>query len=108
VFTGPTRGSRWLFGPGKQREEVTVPRTIVANDLGVVRLALLGGHGIGWLPGPHSRELVQRGKLVAILEDRWPPPTPLHIVYPSARHLAPQVRAAIEHLHARLQLGVVP
>jgi DNA-binding transcriptional LysR family regulator len=108
VFTGSSRGPRWLFGHGKKREEVTVPRTLVANDLGLVRLAVLGDYGIGWLPGPQTRDLVERGKLVPILEDRWPPPTPLHIVYPSARHLAPQVRAAIEHLLARLRHTIVP
>jgi DNA-binding transcriptional LysR family regulator len=108
VFSGTSRGSRWLFGHGKKRAEVTVPRTLVANDLGLVRLAVLGGHGIGWLPGAKTRDLVERSKLVPILEDHWPPPTPLHIVYPSARHLAPQVRAAIEHLHAGLRLAIVP
>src|SRR4051812_40969266 len=108
VFTGTSRGDRWLFAHGKKTEEVRVPRTHVMNSLALVRLAIQNGHGVGWLPGPAAVDLEQRGKLVRILEASWPPPTPLHIVYPSSRHLAPQVRAAIDHLHARLISTIVP
>jgi hypothetical protein len=32
------------------------------------------------------------------LREAWPPSVPLQRVYPSARHLTPQVRAAIDLL----------
>jgi DNA-binding transcriptional LysR family regulator len=104
VFTSTSRGNRWLFGKGSRREEVTVPRTHVTNSLALVRLAVLRGHGIGWLPESQSLQ----GTLVPILEKYWPPPMPISLVYPSARHLAPQVRAAIDHLHAKLAYSIVP
>ncbi len=108
VFTSTSRGHRWLFVQGRKREEVNVPRTHVTNSLALVQHAVLDGHGIGWLPGPSTRELLERGKLVRILAAWWPPPMPVSIVYPSARHLAPQVRVAIDHLQARLVRSIVP
>jgi DNA-binding transcriptional LysR family regulator len=108
VFTSTSRGHRWLFAQGRKSEEVSVPRTHVTNSLALVRFAVENGHGIGWLPGPSTRDLEQRGKLVRILEAWWPPATPIYIVYPSARHLAPQVRVAIDHLHPRLSSTIVP
>lgn len=105
VFASTSRGNRWLFGRGAKREEVVVPRTHVTNTLGLVRLAVAKGHGIGWLPGAQAQD---RSQLVPILEKYWPPPMPVSLVYPSARHLAPQVRVAIEHLQARLAYGIVP
>lgn len=105
VFTGTSRGGRWLFQTGKRREEVAVPRTIVCNDLGLVRLAAIAGHGIAWLPEPLASAALARKQLVPVLEHAWPAPTPLQIVYPSARHLAPQVRVAVELLVERLKAG---
>jgi DNA-binding transcriptional LysR family regulator len=31
-----------------------------------------------------------------------PPPTPIHIVYPTARHVSPTVRAFVEHVQKRM------
>jgi LysR family transcriptional regulator for bpeEF and oprC len=108
VFASTSRGNRWLFGKGAKREEVNVPRTHVTNSLAVVRHAVVSGYGIGWLPGAQTLDLVSTGTLVPILERYWPPPMPVSLVYPSARHLAPQVRVAIEHLQSRLTYGIVP
>lgn len=108
VFTSTARGHRWLFARGRKREEVSVPRTHVTNNLALVRFAVLKGHGIGWLPGPSTHEQVERGELVRVLEAWWPPPMPISIVYPSARHLAPQVRVAIDHLQTHLPQAIVP
>jgi DNA-binding transcriptional LysR family regulator len=35
------------------------------------------------------------------LESFWPPPVPVQLLYPTSRHLAPQVRAAVELLMDR-------
>jgi DNA-binding transcriptional LysR family regulator len=98
VFTGTTRGSRWRFQHGRKSEELTVPRKVVANQLVVVRLAAMRGHGIAWMPESIARDAVARGTLAPVLQKFWEPRVLLHLVYPSARHLAPQVRAAIEVL----------
>jgi DNA-binding transcriptional LysR family regulator len=69
----------------------------------VAQLATLRGHGVAWLPSPFARDGLKSGALVPVLKQFWPPPMPVQLVYPSARHLAPPVRAAIELLAARLK-----
>jgi len=104
VFTGSTRGARWLFQRGRKSEEVTVPRRVVANQLVVVRLATVMGHGVAWMPELLARDAVKAGTLVPVLPTFWESSVALNVVYPSARHLAPQVRAAIDLLLERLPL----
>ena len=104
VFSGTSRVERWRFQHKKRTVEVTVRKRMVSNALSIVRLAALAGHGIAWMPGSYASAEVARGKLVPVLSEHWPPPMPLQLVYPSSRHLAPQVRAAIELLLARFTI----
>jgi len=103
VFTGTSRGRRWVFQMGKKLQELPVHGRVVVNSLAVARLAAQGGHGVAWLPVTFARDLVRDGALVPVLKKFWPPPTPVQLLYPSARHLAPQVRVAIELLAKRLE-----
>jgi len=102
LFSGTRRGPRWEFQVGDKLVERTVHARIVVNSLAVAQRAAERGHGITWLPFTFARDPVKRRALVPVLPKLWPPPTPVHLVYPSARHLAPQVRVTIEHLVARL------
>ena len=102
VFSGSTRRERWSFQRGKRTEEITVKKRIVANALSVVRLAALAGHGVAWMPGTVANADVARGKLAPVLQKHWPAPMPVQLLYPTSRHLAPQVRAAIDLLLQRL------
>jgi DNA-binding transcriptional LysR family regulator len=104
VFSGSRRGERWRFHHRKRIEDITVGKRIVANAIVVVRLAAIAGHGVAWIPGMIAAGDVERGKLVPVLAAYWPPPIPVQLVYPSARHLAPQVRAAIDLLQERLKI----
>lgn len=104
VFSGSSRAERWRFQHKKRVEEVTVRKRMVANALSIVRLAAVAGHGIAWMPGSYASADVARGKLVPVLVEHWPPPLAIQLVYPSSRHLAPQVHAAIELLLARFTL----
>ncbi len=103
VFSGSSRGLRWPFQIGKRLQEVPVQGRVVVNSLAVAQLAAERGHGVTWLPAPFGRDGLKRGALVAVLRRFWPPPIPVQLVYPSARHLAPQVRAAIELIARRVK-----
>jgi DNA-binding transcriptional LysR family regulator len=105
VFSGSTRGERWRFRQDKRVQEVVVKKRIVANSLSIVRLAALAGHGIAWLPAKMVEADLRRGKLIAVLSRFWPPATPVQILYPSARHVAPQLRVAVELLLERFALS---
>ena len=104
VFTGRSRGAKWRFHRGRKIEDITVPRRIVVNHLSVVRIAATQGHGIAWLPELLAVEELDAGALVPVLEDYWEPAQPVHLIYPSSRHMAPQVRVAIDLLAERLTL----
>jgi DNA-binding transcriptional LysR family regulator len=104
VFAGSSRGARWRFESKKHGEqEVVVPTRIVANSLLLVRQAATAGFGVAWMPESFAQPEIARGELVPVLADYWPAPIPLQLVYPSARHLAPQVRAALDLLARRLK-----
>ena len=108
VFSGSSHDGRWIFQVGKQTREIAVRGPLRGNSLAVMRLAAVRGHGITWLPEPMALKDVAAGRLVPVLRDFWPSPTPIHLVYPSSRHLAPQVRAAIEALTEGLTRGPQP
>jgi DNA-binding transcriptional LysR family regulator len=103
VYSGAARGLRWQFQIGKNLVDLPVRGRIVVSNLSVAQLAAERGHGITWLPTPFAREEIRHGVLVPVLRKFWPPPVPMQLVYPSVRHLAPQVRAAIELLAVRLK-----
>ncbi|HEY8924599.1 MAG TPA: LysR substrate-binding domain-containing protein [Polyangia bacterium] len=106
VFTGSSRVARWKFRAGRKTREIAVRGPLRANSLEVVRLAAVRGHGVAWLPETLARDDVAAGRLLPVLRDHWPAPVPVHLVYPSSRHLAPQVRAAIDALTEALGDGL--
>lgn len=104
VFSSSARGGRWRFRVGRKAVDVTVRGRFKVNHLPVMRAAAVRGHGIAWLPGPAATDDVAKGRLVPVLREFWPEPTPLQLIYPSARNLAPQVRAAIDLLAEALRV----
>jgi DNA-binding transcriptional LysR family regulator len=102
VFTGSQRAGRWGFEIDGKHTEITVRGRVVANSLAIVRMAAIDEHGVAWLPHPLSAHPVEAGTLIPVLKKFWLPPTPIQLVYPSSRSLAPQVRVAIEVLAREL------
>jgi DNA-binding transcriptional LysR family regulator len=52
-------------------------------------------------------------RLERVLPDWAAPPTPVHVVYPTARHLSAKVKCFVEHLQQRMtpppwELGPMP
>lgn len=103
IYSGRSRALRWEFQVGKRVVELPVSGRIVVSSLALSQMAAERGHGITWLPTPFGSREVRQGGLVPVLRKYWPPPVPIQLVYPSGRYLAPQVRAAIELLAARLK-----
>jgi len=89
----------WIVFSGRSRvEEFMAKKRLIVNSLAVVCDAAIAGFGLAWIPETMAGDAVSRGLLVPVLEEKWPSPQPLHLVYASARHLAPRVRAAIDLL----------
>lgn len=96
---GPYR-DRWLFAREGERETVRVSGRLRVNNGEAERRAALDGLGICLLPDFIICDDLSAGRLVRVLPDWSPPVLPVHALYPAGRHVAPKVRALIDHLHA--------
>ena len=96
VFTATRPGPpEWRFA-GTARPIRLAPRLIV-NEVESMRTVVAAGHGIGRALSYQVADEIADGRLVRLLRAFEPPPLPVQIVLPSARHLAPRVRAFVEH-----------
>jgi DNA-binding transcriptional LysR family regulator len=113
-----------LFGAGAADTVVTLesgdtsvqvhvtPRLFV-SDMDVLRAAVNAGLGIGVLAAFQCVEDLQARRLERVLRDWNVPSSPVHVVYPSTRHISPKVKTFIDHLQDRMnpspwELGPMP
>jgi DNA-binding transcriptional LysR family regulator len=113
-----------LFGPGGpppalalsqggQTVQVGVSPRLVASDMDVLLAAVLANQGLGLLPAFTSMSGLTSGRLERLLRDWDAPSAPVHVVYPSTRHLSPKVKSFVDHLQQRMtpppwELGPAP
>ena len=64
--------------------------------------AAIEGMGICQLPDFYVNKALQRGQLVAVLQDMAAPEEAIWAVYPDRRHLSPKLRKFVEYLRVRL------
>jgi DNA-binding transcriptional LysR family regulator len=90
--------SEWtLVGPGGATS-VVVNGMVTTNNHEAVRVAALGGLGIGLLPEYQAADDVEAGRLERVLPEYASETLPAYLVYPSKRHLALRTRAVIDFL----------
>lgn len=96
--------TQWeLIGPSGTAVGVQHTPRLIADDLSTLKLAVLQGVGISWMPDYMCQDEINRGALVRVLP-HWAPPTAIvHAVFPSRRGLVPAVRQWLDflgdHLH---------
>jgi DNA-binding transcriptional LysR family regulator len=100
MFAPATDSARWAFHSSATRDqahvEVHPTARLVINDFELLREAARAGLGIASLPEVLCKEDLTRGRLRAVLAPWCTEETPLHAVYPSARHLSPKVIAFVD------------
>lgn len=93
----------WSLKDGAGREVVVPARPAMYFDnASAVRDAVVAGLGITCLPNFLLKTEVDNGNLVVLFPEFSTPDTPISVVYPSRRHLAPKVRLFIDLLVERL------
>ncbi|MBI1194918.1 MAG: LysR family transcriptional regulator [Gammaproteobacteria bacterium] len=97
-FTGISPGSEWEFADGTDRLLVPIKDAFACNQVGASVNACAAGVGFGRFIDYQVMPLVGAGRLVRVLREFEPPPTPLSLVYPHTRLLSPRVRAMIDWL----------
>jgi DNA-binding transcriptional LysR family regulator len=88
------------------------PRMTVSENE-VLHAVVAAGLGVALLPAFLCVEDLRAHRLERVLRDWTAPSTPVHVVYPSARHVSPKVKTFVDHLHERMtpppwELGPLP
>lgn len=105
LFRAGAERTRWpLEGPAGEEVEVEVRGALDTDDLSFVTAAAIAGGGIGLVPSFHVTDCLSDGRLVRVLPGWRRRGGGLHVVYPSARHLAPKVRAFRDFLLDELRV----
>ena len=86
----------WRFQNGNESFEVPVTGSLILNDVGLIRYALLGGAGIAYVPHGYVVASIAEGSLERLLEGWTPPQSGFFLYYPSRRQMPAALRAVIE------------
>jgi DNA-binding transcriptional LysR family regulator len=101
--SGVTPTPEWRFRQGGRERTVHLAPRLLVNDVEALLLALKDGRGIGRMLSYQPAKDIATGTLVRLLPESEPPPLPVHVVFPSRRHMAPKLRTFIDHAIEQLQ-----
>jgi DNA-binding transcriptional LysR family regulator len=82
--------------------QVAVSARLMVTDMDLLHEVATAGLGIALLPAFLCAEELRTRRLERVLADWNAPATPVHVVYPSTRHLSPKVKTFVDHLHQRM------
>jgi DNA-binding transcriptional LysR family regulator len=114
LLFGPVlRGATLHLERGDRSEQVAFTARMLVGDFGIQHASVAAGLGIGLMPAYQCMEDLRARRLERVLRDWDLPPTPVHAVYPSTRHLSPKVKSFLDHLQQRMtpppwELGPAP
>jgi DNA-binding transcriptional LysR family regulator len=98
IFTSNLeRALEWRFRRSGRDLSVRLTPRLIVNEVDSMLIAVRSGRGIG---RPLSYQVagdLASHSLVRLLPEFEPEPLPVQLVVPSARHLAPKVRAFLDH-----------
>lgn len=92
----------WTFAEDDRETQLRVQGNWRCNSGAAVLDAALRGFGLCQLPDYYVQEHLQRGALVALLDQHRPPNTAVWALHPPQRNLSPKVRQLVDFLRQRL------
>jgi DNA-binding transcriptional LysR family regulator len=103
LFAAVGAAPEWRFrGPDGAAATVRIaPRLVVTQAEAAVAAACAGRGVVQTLSYQVAEELAD-GRVVRLLRAWEPPPVPVHLVFPTARLMAPRLRAFLDHAVPRL------
>jgi DNA-binding transcriptional LysR family regulator len=106
ALTGLMPNREWRFLNGQKAGSIGLRPNLEINDaLTAIRAAEMG-HGITIALSYMVSEQVRDRKLVPVLDLFTLPPQPVHLVYPQARLVAPNIRAFVDFAAPRLKAAL--
>jgi DNA-binding transcriptional LysR family regulator len=98
IFGTTRSGSlEWRFGSGGRGTTVRVNPRLLVNEVEAQLLAVRAGRGIARLLSYQVADDLASGALVVLLPEYEPPPLPVQLVSTGGGHMAPRVRAFLDH-----------
>ncbi|MER9403698.1 LysR family transcriptional regulator [Mesorhizobium caraganae] len=89
---------RWEFADQGREFRVEVAPEITTNEMSLMIKLAVAGAGITFGMEESFRRAIERGDLIAVLENYCPRFAGFYLYYPSRRNAAPKLRALIDHL----------
>lgn len=90
---------RWEFTePGGADFSVAVPARVVANDFSLMMRLVTAGLGLTIGMADGVQPYLDRGEVVAVLQEYCPPFAGYYLYYPARRQASPALRALIDYL----------
>jgi DNA-binding transcriptional LysR family regulator len=105
TFGASAAPTAWALEYGDKVKEVRVTPRLAVNDFEMMLDAARAGVGVAWVLDFLAARDLREGRLVAVLPDWCSPETPVHAIYPTARHLSPKVVRFVETLRERFERG---
>jgi DNA-binding transcriptional LysR family regulator len=103
-----TKSPEWRFRQGGRERLLHLTPRLLVNDVESVLMALKAGRGIARVLSYQPAEEIATGALVRLLAESEPPALPVHVVIASKRHMAPKLRAFLDHaVNSLEQLSVI-
>jgi DNA-binding transcriptional LysR family regulator len=98
---------------GEEQASVELMPRLVTIESDLLYAAAAGGVGLALMPAYQCIEDLRAHRLERVLREWEAPPTPVHVVYPSTRHVSPTVKSFVDHLLAKMtpppwELGPMP
>jgi DNA-binding transcriptional LysR family regulator len=98
---------------GDDTVQLPVSPRMMVSDNDVLHAVATAGLGIALLPAFLCVEDLRAHRLERVLRQWSLPSTPVHVVYPTTRHLSPKVKSFVDHLQQRMtpppwELGPLP
>ncbi len=95
---GPDRAPwRWEFEQDGKPFDVMVDPQVTTNDLRLMLRVAVAGGGITFATRDCMRDHFVSGALVPLLEDYLPPFAGFYLYFPQRKHMAPKLRALVDH-----------
>lgn len=85
----------WNLVGTKEKQTVKIDKSLVINDLNLIKSLTISGMGISLIPTFLCYNEVKSGKLIRILNNWRTDLRPVHFVYPSQKFVTPKIKAFI-------------
>jgi DNA-binding transcriptional LysR family regulator len=95
--------NKWKFKSKTGYTTINVTGRMQSNVADANRIAAVNGLGLVMLATYVVGRDLEKGKLIAVLEDYAPPPLDIHAVYPHRKYLSAKVRRFLDFLQIWLQ-----